>query len=128
MPMSTPKTLQLCLLGASRGSTKVTAMLFIVVSLFTGRPNSFVFPQATIRAQETARLIKRYDQPASQNRVVEDTVEIRFEPDESKRRLVAIRVCSKQPFSFAGFRAAIDPFETAKYLKDYYAYAPDKIY
>jgi hypothetical protein len=128
MPMSTRKTLQLYLLAASHGSMKVTAMIFIAVSLFSGKPISFVFTQTKPGGQETARLIKRYEQPASQYRVVEDTVEIRLEPEESKRRLAAIRVCSKQPLSFALFRAAIDPFETAKYLKDYYAYAPDKIF
>src|SRR2546430_35188 len=100
MPMSTCKTLQLCLLTASRRFTKVTVMIFIAFSLLTGGLISFVFPQTKPSGEQTARLIKRYQQPASQDRVVEDTLEIRLEPDASKRRLAAIRVCSKQPLSF----------------------------
>jgi hypothetical protein len=128
MPMSTCKTLQLCLFTASPRFTKVTVMIFIAFSLLTGGLVSFVFSQTKPGGQETARLIKRYEQPASQYRIVEDTLEIRSQPDASKRKLVAIRICSKQPLSFALFQAAIDPFETAKYLKDYYAYAPHKIF
>jgi hypothetical protein len=126
--MTTRKTLQLYLLAPSGRFTKIIVMVFVGCSVFTGGLISFVFTQTKPGGQETARLIKRYEQPASQYRVVEDTLEIRLEPEEGKRQLLAIRVCSKQPLSLALFQAAIDPFETAKYLRDYYAYPPDKIF
>jgi len=128
MSMNTLKTLQPCLPTLSRRFTKVAVIILIALSLFTGGYISSVFPRTKPGGQEKARLIKRYEQPASQYRVVEDTLEIRLEREERKRRLVVIRVCSEQPLSFALFQAAIDPFETAKYLKDYYAYAPDKVF
>lgn len=120
--MSTHKALQLRLLTLFPG---VAAMILSVLSLIVSGHVSFA---QTKPGQEMARLIKRYEQPASQFRVVEDTVEIRLEQDASKRKLVAIRVCSNQPLDFAVFQAAIDPFETARYLKSYYAYPADKIF
>ncbi len=78
--------------------------------------------------QGQARLIKRYEDVNGLSGVGEDVLEIRLEPDASKRKLVAIRICSKQPLVFASFRAAIDPFKTAEFMRDYYAYAPDKIF
>jgi hypothetical protein len=128
MPIGTRKTLQVYLLGASRRSTKMIVMIFLGCSVFTSGLISLVFTQTKPGGQEVARLIKRYEQPASQYQVVEDALEIRLEPEERKRKVAAVRVCSKQPLSFAVFQAAIDPFKTAKYLKDYYAYRPDNIF
>ena len=128
MSMNILKTLQLCLLARSRRITKVIVMICVAGSLFTGALLPFTTGLTKLRAQETARLIRRYERSASQNRVVEDTIEIRLVPEETKRRMVAIRVCSTQPLPFVLFRAAIDPFATAKYLEEFYAYAPDKIF
>src|ERR1051325_2716664 len=128
MSISTRTTLQFYLPTTSRRVTKVTVVILIGLSMFTGGRASLAPIQTKTESEATARLIKRYEQPASQYRVVEDALEIRLEPDASRRRLAGIRICSKQPLSFALFQAAIDPFETAKYLRDYYAYAPDKIF
>jgi hypothetical protein len=76
----------------------------------------------------TTQLIKRYEQRAGLNRIVEGVLEIRLEPDENKRRLVAIRVCSKQTLPFSLFRSEINPFVAATYLKDFYAYPPENIF
>jgi hypothetical protein len=126
--MTISKTPQLSLATISRSSSKMSAIMFILFVLCPEGYGSAVPVRITPRDQKEARLIKRYEQPASYNRIVEDTVEIRLEPASSKRRLVAIRVCSHQPLLSALFRSAIDPFETAKYLTDYYAYSSDRIF
>jgi len=114
--------------AATLGSVKTILVIIVAASLFTDISILSGFTQVKRTDQGTARLIKRYEYGASQNRIVEDVLEIRLEPEESKRQLVAIRVCSKQSLPVALFEAAIDPFETAEYLRSYYAYVPDRIF
>jgi hypothetical protein len=107
------------------GSTKTILMIFLAALIWT---DVSVFTQVKRSDQGTASLIKRYEYGASQYRIVEDVLKIRREPEESKRQLVAIRVCSRQSLPVALFQAAIDPFDTAEYLRDYYAYVPGRIF
>lgn len=96
-------------------------LLFFILLL----PGLRVLAQSNPEA--TARLFNRYEGGASGHRIIEDVLTLTLSISSKDRAIVAIRVCSKEPMSFALATAGADPFRIAELLRDGYAYSPERV-
>lgn len=77
--------------------------------------------------ETTAKLFTRYETGASANRLNEDVLTLTLSAGSNDKARIGVRVCSKEPMSFALVTASADPFHIAERLIDRHGYLPARI-
>jgi hypothetical protein len=79
------------------------------------------------KPEATAQLFKRYEGRGHAFRIGEDILTLSLSINSHDRKIVAVRVCSKEPIPFALATGAAEPFRIAELLEGGYAYSPEQV-